>query len=118
MTGILLGLQTVQQQRDSAKRELAEASSRIRTLQTNLKQIRSRETQLRKLMATAKAREARANAMEKARLARERVEQRKGDIANARFRGAVSSTLTDVRYDTGNRKTKRAIRRLRRKTRG
>lgn len=113
MTGLLLGLQTVQQQRESARRELAEASNRIRSIQQNLRQIKTREARLQKLMATAKAREARADAMEKAKIARERAEKRQRDIANSKFRSAVASTLTDVRYDTGSRKTKRSIRKLR-----
>lgn len=118
-TSLLLGLQTLRQQQETARRELAEASAKARMIQQNLKRIQVRETQLRRLLGTARARQAqqkaRDMAAERTRRQQELVTARRRDAEAARFKGTVTSLLTDVRYDTANRRTKRAINRARRK---
>jgi len=117
MTGFLLGLQTLKQRQAVARSELAEVVAKARVLQRDLQKMTMQEARFRKVLSVSQAQQAqqkmRDRAFEKAKRAREVAEERKKNIETARFQNIVSELLTDVRYDTGNRKAKRAIRRMR-----
>ena len=117
MTGFLLGLQTLKQRQAEARSELAEVVAKARVLQRDLQKMKMQEARFRKVLSVSQAQQAqqkmRDRAFEKAKRAREVAEERKKNIETARFQNIVSELLTDVRYDTGNRKAKRAIRRMR-----
>ena len=117
MTGFLLGLQTLKQRQAEARSELAEVVAKARVLQRDLQKMKMQEARFRKVLSVSQAQQAqqkmRDRAFEKAKRAREVAEARKKNIETARFQNIVSELLTDVRYDTGNRKAKRAIRRMR-----
>ena len=118
MTGFLLGLQTLKQRQGMARSELTDAISKARVLQGELKRMKIQEARFRKVLSISQARQSqqkmRDRAFEKAKRAREVAVERKKNTETARFQDIVASLLTDVRYDTGNRKAKRGIRRARR----
>jgi tRNA/tmRNA/rRNA uracil-C5-methylase (TrmA/RlmC/RlmD family) len=119
LTGLLLKMQTVRQQQDVIKRDFLEASTKAKGLQQTLQRLKMQEGQLSKVIKMARAQQmrkkAQEQAMEKAKRMREVAMQRKQAMETSKYRDLVASLLTDVRYDTGSRKTKRAIRKARKR---
>jgi hypothetical protein len=133
MTSFLLSLQTLKQREGIARGQLREEIAKVKALQQELRgsfasvqsirrdlvQMQAQEKRFRMILSASQKKLAeqkmRERAMERARRQQENLTMRKKDLETAKFQGIVSELLTNVRYNTGGKKVRRAIRKARRK---